>query len=115
MAGKGRGQLVLLEKRQPPRLPRGIACKLVRQPNRHCIGHGHAAPLEVALFVRARIFGVQSFSFQQHRVLKAAVGHAQQGDGVEFLYDDRVRPVGPQLWCGKFVAGSDRQNPPEQV
>ena len=42
--------------------------------------------------------GVQGFSFQQHRqievVLQAAVGHAQQGDGVEFFRDDRVRRAG---------------------
>lgn len=40
-----RGKLDLLQKRQPQRPPRGVVYKLVRQPNRHCIGHGHAALL----------------------------------------------------------------------
>ena len=81
--------------------------KLVRQANWQRFRNRHAPSFERGLDRLGQQIGVQSFSFQQHRqievVLQAAVGHAQQSDGVEFFRDDGVRWVGPQSWCGHFL------------
>ena len=100
-------EIILSHERRPQGLSRRIGGKFIGKPHRQVRGYRHAAPRECCRDGLRQRVHVQRFSIQHDPeievVLDPAVGHAKQGNGVQFFRDDGVDRVGPQAGCGKVL------------